>query len=97
MQGGLITATEAQGQYQTMGGRAAMPDATGVPALPGESAQQATVRGRGPGVSVTTTTGDMGPFERLVTGTSWTTEDLQLALQLLSTLILLYWAMTEVR
>jgi hypothetical protein len=60
--------------------------------MPGQQA------GQGPGVTADVDTaplGQMGPIDRLLAGTSWTREDVELALQAVSTILLLYWAWVE--
>jgi hypothetical protein len=52
--------------------------------------------GSGPGVTSSATVAEMGPADRLLAGTTWDREDVSLALQALSTALLLYWIMTEV-
>lgn len=89
MQGGLTGAEGAGGQMtatttgSTTGGSA--PAATGAPAV-----------GEGPGVTVTSDVGEMNAVERLLAGTAYTRDDLDLALNVVSTLVLLYWVSTEV-
>jgi len=96
VQGGLVTETSG-GQYHAMGAMATgPPDATGSPALPAASSGQPAA-GAGPGVTVSTTTSEMGPVDTVLMGTSWNREDVELVLQTISTLLLLYWAVTEVR
>lgn len=63
----------------------------------------ATAAGQGAPTATTTSTSTsaevaaMGPADRLLAGSTWTRDDLALALQAVSTLLLLYWAVTEVR
>jgi hypothetical protein len=59
---------------------------------PSSTGQQAR-RGTTTSVNVS----DMNPLDRLLAGTSWTKDDVDLAMNVLATLILLYWAITEVR
>ncbi|MUW13920.1 hypothetical protein GJ633_04030 [Halorubrum sp. CBA1125] len=55
----------------------------------------ATTQAAGNGGAVTTMS-ESGGIDRLLAGTSWTRADVELALQTASTLLLLYWAVTEV-
>lgn len=96
VQGGLVT--DQTGQYHAMGAGSGSgpPNPTGVPQLP-QSDGNAPAAGVGPGVSVTVDTSQMGPVDTLLAGTSWNREDVELVLQTISTLLLLFWAVTEVR
>jgi len=38
----------------------------------------------------------MGPIDRLLAGSEWTREDVELLLQFVSTAILIYWVATEI-
>jgi hypothetical protein len=89
MQGGLTGADGAGGQMAATttgtdtGGSA--PAATGSPAV-----------GEGTGVTTSTDVGEMNAVERLLAGTRYTRDDVDLALNVVSTLVLLYWVSTEV-
>ena len=92
MQGGLVSTT---GRYRTTTvGDMGPPAATGAPAVPGT-----TTAGEGPGVETSASVSDlegMGPIDRLLAGSEWTREDVELLLQFVSTAILIYWVATEV-
>lgn len=94
MQGGLVQSGQSSGRYHTMATGTGPPDATGVPELP-QSDGTAPAAGAGRGVTVSVDTSQMGPVDTLLTGTSWTRQDVDLVLQGLSTAILVYWALTE--
>lgn len=49
------------------------------------------------GTTVSVDTSGMGPVETALAGTAWTREDVELLLNVLSTLILLGWAVQEAR
>lgn len=92
MQGGLVSTT---GGYRTTTvGDMGPPAVTGSPAVP-----DATTAGQGPGVETSTSVSDlegMGPIDRLLAGSEWTRDDVELLLQFVSTAILIYWVATEV-
>jgi len=80
----------------TTAGSAGPPAATGAPAVPSQSAPTTSnSAGQGPGVTTAVAVGEMGPVDRLLVNTTWTREDVELVLQTISTLLLLYWAVTE--
>jgi len=56
-----------------------------------------TSQERQAGTTVSMSVTEMGPFERLLTGTSWDRDELRLALQLFTTILLLLWLIMEVR
>lgn len=106
MQGGLVNPAGdvSVTTVGETGGR--MPSVTGAPTLPSSQSEQAQTYeqpqvqaspGDGPGVTTSTTIAELGPVDRLLAGTEWSRADVELALQTLSTLILLYWAITEVQ
>jgi hypothetical protein len=98
MQGGLIGGGE---EYQVTTSDSAAPAPTGVPALPNGQQPYAPAptqqAGQGPGVTSSVDIGGMGPIDRLLAGSDWNREDVELVLQTISTLLLLYWAVTEVQ
>mgnify|MGYP006279358289 CR=1 FL=1 len=96
MQGGLVTES---GQGQASVTVTGQPAPTGSPAVPQPTVQTTSqpVCGSGPGVTSTVDVGELGPFERLLAGSSWDRQDVNLALQTVSTLILLYWVYVEVQ
>lgn len=105
MQGGLVNPA-ADVSATTVGGTGGPPPATGSPQLPGQSQhsqfqyapeQPTNGAGQGPGVTSTVDVAEMGPVDRLLAGSDWNREDVELALQTISTLLLLYWAVTEVQ
>lgn len=85
----------------TVGGAGGPPSATGSPPVPSQSQQAQTAQsggaGQGAGVSTTIDVNAMGPVDRALAGSDWTREDVELVLQTISTLLLLYWAVTEVQ
>jgi len=96
VQGGLAQGP-APGDYVATGATGP-PAPTGAPALPSTDAAQAPptgTAGAGPGASVTVDTAGMGPVETALAGTAWSKEDVELVLQTVSTLILLYWVVME--
>ena len=97
MKGGLVD--PADGVSATaVGTTGGPPSATGSPPVPEQSAQtQSGGAGQGPGVSTAVGVGEMGPVDRLLVNTTWTRDDVELVLQAISTLLLLYWAVTEVQ
>jgi hypothetical protein len=98
MEGGL--ANPAAGvSVTTAGGTDGRPSVTGSPPLPEQSQQhtQSGGAGQGPGVATTVNVNETGPVDRALAGTAWTREDVELVLQTISTLLLLYWAVTEVQ
>ena len=98
MDGGLVDPT-AGVSATTVGGAGGPPSATGAPPVPSQSQQQAQSGGAGqePGVATTIDVNEMGPVERFLAGSDWNREDVELGLQAISTLLLLYWAVTEVQ
>lgn len=98
MEGGLVYPA-ADVSATTVGGAGGPPSATGSPPVPSQSQQQAQSGGAGQGPSVSTTidVNAMGPVDRALAGTTWTREDVEIVLQTISTLLLLYWAVTEVQ
>jgi len=83
------------GRYRTTTvGDMGPPAATGAPTVPGT-----TTAGEGPGVETSASVSDlegMGPIDRLLAGSEWTREDVELLLQFVSTAILIYWVATEI-
>jgi len=98
VEGGLAQGP-APGDYAaTATGAAGPPAPTGAPALPSTGGAQATATGTagtGPGGTVTVDTAGMGPVDTALAGTAWTREDVELVLQAVSTVILLWWAVSE--
>jgi hypothetical protein len=85
MSGGLWKPTDAPGTAPT--GR---PHTTGGQQVAGTSTTASTG-------DMTATVGDMNAINRLLAGTAWSREDVSLGLQMVTTAVLLYWIMTEVR
>ncbi|UXF51038.1 MAG: hypothetical protein HQRvContig05_33 [Haloquadratum phage sp.] len=99
MEGGLVDPA-AGVSATTVGGAGGPPSATGAPAVPSQSQAQTTQSGgagQKPGVTTTVNVNETGPVDRALAGTAWTREDVELVLQTISTLLLLYWAVTEVQ
>ena len=96
IQGGLVNPA-ADVSAATVGEAGGRPSATGSPAVAGQAPNQMVAMGAsGSSVETTTTTTEPGGVDRLLAGTAWTRGDVELVLQKLSTLLLLYWAVTEV-
>jgi hypothetical protein len=49
------------------------------------------------GTTTSVDVGEMNGLDRLLAGTSWTKDDVDLALNAVATAVLLYWAIVEVR
>ncbi|TKX79548.1 hypothetical protein EXE53_15400 [Halorubrum sp. SD626R] len=70
---------------------------TGSPAIgAAPSTMQATASGAGATGATVSTMDAAGGVDRLLAGTAWSRADVELVLQTISTLLLLYWAVTEV-
>lgn len=98
MKGGLVSTSAAADAQGSTAGATGPPVVTGSPSLPTQSQYgQPQPQTQGQGVATTVDVGEMGPVDRLLAGTAWTREDVELVLQTISTLLLLYWAVTEVQ
>ena len=99
IQGGLVVDPAADVSAATVGATGGRPSATGSPPVTEEAPNQMVAMG---GQTATTTAAtattatETGGVDRLLAGTVWTRDDVELVLQTLSTLLLLYWAVTEV-
>jgi hypothetical protein len=87
MSGGLWQPTDAPGTAPT-----GQPHTTG-----GHGQQVAGTSTTASTGDMTATVGDMNAINRLLAGTAWTQEDVSLGLQMVTTAVLLYWIMMEVR
>jgi len=97
MEGGLVDPAAGEASVTTAG-EAGPPSATGAPSVPSASTTTSSGgSGGGPGVATTVAVGELGPVDRLLVNTTWSREDVELVLQATSTLLLLYWAITEVQ
>lgn len=97
MEGGLVDPAAGEASVTTAG-ETGPPAATGAPSVPSTSTTTSSGgAGQGPGVETVTSVGEMGPVDRLLVNTTWSREDVELVLQAISTLLLLYWAVTEVQ